>query len=431
MKHIQNQRYTPYQKKESDLTLNQENELKTLRKKIIDNEVTEKYILCANITEEQKILCLRLFTIMINYDNDSNERYEYEEKIKKIVNDEIIQKINNSLCNSETKQLLYYKYKCVANSHQNEEYYKVIEWINTVISLPIEPKITFSTKDMYEKLVIINKVMNENIYGNQHVKERILETICNLEKNANINKIIALVGPAGIGKTTMAKCIAKSLDLPFQQISFGGLNDVSFILGHGSTYVGSKVGAITNAMIKMKCTNGVLFFDEIDKISNTENGNEIHSALLHILDKTQNERFRDLYLSEIEIDISKLFIIVAMNDENKINNVLRDRLTIIKMFGYDIDEKITICRNFLSKQYCGHENIIINDNVLMYIIKKYTSNEEGVRKLEQCLCSIYEKINLLAITKNKKEFTLSYNFLVYSSPFIVTNKIVDIFLKNT
>lgn len=420
---------------EIKMTKKQNMELKKIHEIINKKDINEKKILESNILFELKIECIELMMILNTFEKNSEEYYKLKKKIYENMNDEVLNKITNSNHNDDIKNILYKKYEKIRGIDKNDEYYKMMDWINTALSIPTEIKKT-NKSTLFDQICDISKKMNEKMYGLHYIKEKILETYASVMiNNIGHNKCIALVGPPGVGKTSFAKCIADALELPFEHISLGGIKDSSYIMGHGSTYVGSKTGIIIDSLIKMKYTNGVLLLDEFDKISNSSDGSEIYSSMLHILDYTQNNKFRDIYLSEIEIDLSKLLIIIAMNDESKLNNALTDRLSVIKINGYTNYEKKDIASNFIIKKIMkrtnlNEEDIIIDDNIIYYIINKYASKENGVRELERCFSIIFEKINILKIIENKQcDIILSYKIKNFKYPFKLTHNIVDMLLE--
>lgn len=422
--------------KDNVLTKNQIHELNKIYNIINERDITEKKILESNVFFEIKIECIELMNILNNLEKNSEEHYKLKKKIYENLNDEMFNRILNSQHNDEIKQLLYRKYEKIRGIEKNDEYYKMMEWINIVLSVPVEIKKINNSSILFNQICDISEKMNEKIYGLHKIKEKILETFATLmNNNIGNNKCIALVGPPGVGKTSFAKCIADALDLPFEHISLGGIKDSSYIVGHGSTYVGSKTGIIVESLIKMKYKNGVLLLDEFDKISNSSEGMEIYSSMLHILDYTQNNKFKDIYLSEIDIDLSHLLIILAMNDEKNLNNALLDRLSIIRIDGYTNYEKKDIASNFIIGKLMDKYNlkkmdIIIDDNIIYYIINKYASKESGVRELERCFSIIFEKINILKIINNKEnEIVLSYKIKNFKLPFKLTYNIVDMLLE--
>jgi len=248
----------------------------------------------------------------------------------------------------------------------------------------------------------------------------------------SVGTAIAIHGPMGTGKTTLVKeGISKVLNRPFSFLALGGATDSSFLEGHSYTYEGSVWGRIVEILIKSKCMNPVIYFDELDKISDTPKGEEIVGILTHLTDTTQNSQFHDKYFSGIDFDLSKALFIFSYNDEKKVNPILRDRMYRIETKGYDKKQKTTIAKQYLVPAIEKNINfdagkIIIPDDTLHYIIEKYTAQEKGVRNLKRCLEIIYSKLNLFRLMKpdhnlfNNKMKTLKLEY-----PFNVTTAIVD------
>jgi ATP-dependent Lon protease len=263
------------------------------------------------------------------------------------------------------------------------------------------------------------------------------------------NMNLALIGPQGVGKTALANALANAIDLEFVQINLGGCTDSSFLLGHSYTYEGSAPGIIVDSVIKMKSKNGIIFFDEIDKISKTCSGDEISKSLLHIIDRTQNFQFKDKYLGDFKIDLSKIWFIFSLNYENELDKTLKDRLNIIHIDGYTKTEKTDIVLKYLLPKYLKKINMKISDitftdKALKYIIDK--TNElydtstcdnnglSGVRQLENCIQQILHKLSFI---KNSNNFELFSGSFKLSKPIILpyvitTNSIEElgIFKKN-
>jgi ATP-dependent Lon protease len=207
----------------------------------------------------------------------------------------------------------------------------------------------------------------------------------------------------GTGKTTLIKHgISKILNRPFAFITLGGASDGSFLEGHSFTYEGSAYGKIVDILIQSKVSNPVIFFDELDKVSQSEKGNEIIGILTHLTDTTQNSQFHDKYFSELEFDLSKCLFVFSYNDEQLVNPILKDRMFSIDIKGYDTDDKIVIARDYLipeiSKEYRMTE-IGWKDDMISYVIER-TEPESGVRNLKRSLETIYSKLNLERILQN-------------------------------
>ena len=259
-----------------------------------------------------------------------------------------------------------------------------------------------NTKDNYN-LEKIEKSLDESHYGLFKVKERILEYIAVSKNTKNkVSPIICFVGPPGVGKTSLAKSIAKALNKKFVKISVGGMNDDSEIVGHRRTYIGSNPGKIIQAMKKAGTNNPVFLIDEIDKLTKDYKSDPA-SCLLDVLDKEQNNMFVDNYIEE-EYDLSKVMFILTANNVNDIPEALRDRLEIINLPSYTLIEKLNIAKNHLIpkllKEY-DLKNVTITDEAINKIIANYTK-ESGARELNRLLSSILRKI-IVDKLKTKKD----------------------------
>src|SRR3954470_1136975 len=246
------------------------------------------------------------------------------------------------------------------------------------------------TLDLYD-LKKARKVLDHDHYGMDKIKERILEYLAVLKLKGDMKSpILCFVGPPGIGKTSLGRSIANAVDRKYVRLSLGGLHDESEIRGHRKTYIGAMPGRIIQSIRKIKTSNPVIILDEIDKVGSDHRGDP-SSALLEVLDPEQNNSFYDNYL-ELEYDLSKVLFIATANNINEIQPALRDRLEIIDLSGYAIEEKVEIAkRHLLPKQKEAHGlnkvNIRIGDKVLDKIIENYT-RESGVRELDRQLAKI-------------------------------------------
>jgi ATP-dependent Lon protease len=246
---------------------------------------------------------------------------------------------------------------------------------------------------------------------------------------------IAIKGPMGTGKTTLVKeGISKILNRPFAFIALGGATDSSFLEGHSYTYEGSVWGKIVQIIIDSKCMNPVIYFDELDKISDTPKGEEIAGILTHLTDTTQNSQFHDKYFAEIDFDLSKCLFIFSYNDENKVNPILRDRMYRIQTKGYDKKQKTVISNDYLLPRIREQvkfetEDIIIPEESLHYIIETHGEKEDGVRNLKRCLEIIYTKLNLYRLMRPGSNLFEGEMALSVEFPLTVTKDIVDKLIK--
>jgi len=266
------------------------------------------------------------------------------------------------------------------------DYSVVYNHLDLMLDLPWEDY----TTDNYD-LKRAAKILDNDHYGMKKIKERILEYLAVLKLKGDMKSpILCFVGPPGIGKTSLGKSIAHAVGRKYVRVSLGGLHDESEIRGHRKTYIGAMPGRVLQNIRKVKSSNPVMILDEIDKIGNDFRGDP-SSALLEVLDPEQNNSFYDNYL-ELEYDLSKVLFIATANNIQNIQPALRDRLEIIDLSGYAVEEKIEIAkRHLVPKQKEAHGldkiNFKISDKVLEKIIESYT-RESGVRELDRQLASI-------------------------------------------
>ena len=322
------------------------------------------------------------------------------------------------------------------------EYYKIKQWVDAFMSIPFgkTKQLPLTMGDGMEKCSAFmenaKKVLDECVYGLDDAKMQILQLVGNWISNPNsIGTAIAIKGPPGTGKTTLIKeGISKILQRPFAFLALGGATDSSFLEGHGYTYEGSTWGKIVNILIQSKCMNPVIYFDELDKISDTPKGEEITGILTHLTDTTQNNCFHDKYFANMDFDLSKSLFIFSYNDESKVNPVLKDRMYRIHTAGYVSKEKIIIAKKYLIPKIEKNVNfksddIIITDEALVRIIDGFTDKEKGVRNLKRCLEIIYTKLNLYRLMKPDSKLFEKENTLKVTFPFTVTTEIINKLIK--
>jgi len=322
------------------------------------------------------------------------------------------------------------------------EYYKIKNWVDTFMHIPfgkmkdLPIRIEDGVDKCHDFMANALKTLDDAVYGLNDAKMQIMQMLGQLITNPkSVGTAIAIHGPPGTGKTSLVKeGISKILNRPFAFIALGGATDSSFLEGHGYTYEGSMWGKIVQILIDSKCMNPVIYFDELDKISETPKGEEIAGILTHLTDTSQNTQFHDKYFAEIDFDLSKCLFIFSYNDESKINPILKDRMYRIQTKGYNQKQKTVISNNYLlprtrEQVKFSSEDISIPEATVHYIIDNYCLKEDGVRNLKRCLEIIYTKLNLYRLMKPGSNLFEEDMSLKVVFPFTVTKDIVDKLIK--
>ena len=318
------------------------------------------------------------------------------------------------------------------------EYYKIKNWVDTFMRIPfgkyqtLPINIDNGVEQCHDFMENAKKTLDAAVYGLNDAKMQIMQMMGQLITNpSSIGTAIAIQGPMGTGKTTLVKeGISKILNRPFAFIALGGATDSSFLEGHSYTYEGSTWGKIVQILVDSKCMNPVIYFDELDKISDTPKGEEIAGILTHLTDTSQNSQYHDKYFAEVDFDLSKCLFIFSYNDESKVNPILRDRMYRIHTKGYDKKQKTIISNNHLLPKIreqvkFSESEIIIPDETLHYIMENHCNKEDGVRNMKRCLEIIYTKLNLYRLMKPGTNLFEESMTLKVEFPFKVTTDIVD------
>ena len=442
-----------------------------IKLQLYDKTVTIDNILSLkNISELEKVRLVEKYCVMKNNENNLEEYIKYrdimKEEITKIstmtpsqiqhkikidsevkrlealnkISVDLKEKIINSDIDDQYKTILYNKYKMLEEmSDKDSEYFKLKNWILLILSIPLKRKENLQITNTNEFLKHIKIQLDAELYGMKNVKEELMLQIINrFIKKRKSEQILSLVGCSGIGKTKIIHVMAQSLNLPFYHISLGGIKDGSFLDGFSNTYIGSRQGIIVDALIKMNCCNGIIFFDEIDKISDSPEGAEVVNQLIHILDNTQNNMFYDKYVSDIPIDLSNIWFICSLNNSDYLNQVLRNRLYMIDVEGYGNSQKVEISKNILIPKKCkdyGLENqLFFDDSIIEYIVNKNKKNDKGVRELKRNIDTICKRVDILrsSIDRDGKYGVLDWTFKIENLvfPLKLNKKHIDILLND-
>jgi ATP-dependent Lon protease len=362
----------------------------------LKNKLTNKTKTELDKQQRDYFLQQQLKSIKDELGGDSNER-----EVK-----EMQKKAETKKWPAAAKELFKKGIEKLERMHPSTPDYSIVyNHLDLMLDLPWEDY----TQDLYD-LKKAKKILDHDHYGMNKVKERILEYLAVLKLKGDMKSpILCFVGPPGIGKTSLGKSIANAIGRKYVRFSLGGLHDEGEIRGHRKTYIGAMPGRVLQSLRKVKSSNPVLILDEIDKVGSDFRGDP-SSALLEVLDPEQNHTFYDNYL-ELEYDLSKVLFVATANDINHIQPALRDRLEIIDLSGYAIEEKAEIAkRHLVPKQKEAHGlnkmNFKISDNVLEKIIQDYT-RESGVRELDRQLASIMRYQAKEFAMKGKLKPTLS------------------------
>ena len=343
-------------------------------------------------------------------DSKTMMKKQTKQELQKIV-DLIIHEKSNEKTKTAMLKLL--------NNHldKNKDAKTVIDILNKVnpsnLNIPLLKQIVSINDEIESVEKSMEKIhddLDDSIYGHDEAKRQILKIVGQWINGEQKGYCFGFEGSPGVGKTSLAKrglasCLEdeNGVTRPFSFIALGGSSNGSTLEGHNYTYVNSTWGKIVDVLMESKCMNPIIYIDELDKVSKTEQGREIIGILTHLIDTTQNDEFQDRYFSGVPFDLSKALFIFSYNDPDQIDRILLDRIHRVKFHNLSWSDKIVIVNKFIMPELnskMGFENIVnITEDVIKYIIETYTM-EPGVRKLKEILFDLYGEINLVLLNSN-------------------------------
>jgi ATP-dependent Lon protease len=325
---------------------------------------------------------------------------------------------------------------------EGNEGHKLRSWVDAFMripfgtTVPLPVQIKDGTPVCTDFMVNARKQMDKHIYGMEPAKLQIMQIVAQWIVNPeSVGNVIALQGPMGVGKTSFARnAIAEVLQRPFEFFTLGGASDIANFIGHSYTYEGSLWGRIADSLMHAKTMNPVMYFDELDKISTTPQGEEIVSMLIHMTDRSQNTQFHDRYFAGVDFDLSQCLFVFSFNDIDKVHPILRDRMTVIHCGGYNDQDKTVILKDYIWPEILDMlkfdvDDVKLDDAAIKYMINEFSKEEKGVRTLIRTVESMMTRLNMLRVAKH--ESMKDYKFYMdVMFPITVTEEVVKKLLSD-
>jgi ATPase family associated with various cellular activities (AAA) len=319
----------------------------------------------------------------------------------------------------------------------SDEYGARKQWLEHALSLPYNQLTGLAKPEsplvMNGLLCAITHNLNRKVYGLAQAKQELLQVLAQrLTNPLGSHPNLALVGASGTGKSLIYSSVAEAYGIPFERVSLGGLTDSAVLKGHSSTYVGAEPGLMVKILQRIKCSNGMVFFDELDKLGTSESGREVQYALLHLMDATTNKDYRDTYLADIPLDLSKLWFVCAMNHSNWLDSAMRDRLHIIRLKSYTSEEKKVIARDYLLPAALTDvglppNSVTFTPDAIHRLVASMPS-DTNVRPLKDELSLIVGRVNLyrsvLLADGTTGDVKLTFNIPRFCLPLTVTAELL-------
>lgn len=421
-----------------------DSDLKDILSEMRSDLPTIKDIIESDMTKNDKKECIYYLDLLKNadpYDPQFHDHRKFlQQKMKKKTKKQIeLERLFRSEKSYESRildleaddevktTLLHYMSQISENDNDSEQRSKKAK-MDAFLSLPYNKVVTplFDKHSPEEFIKHAAAELDKELYGMTTVKRAFLsilsERINNLSDPATKNKgcAICLAGPPGVGKTHISSVFAKCLGLPFFQMTIGGAKDSTAIIGADNQWVGASCGQIARALQNMNCSNGVLFIDEIDKVSG--NGLEIYDALNHVIDFTSNSQFEDVYFREIKLDLSRMWFVLSMNAKDILPSYLLDRLLVINVDPYETKEKFKIAKHFMLPKINSvseSKGVTFSDEAIKSVI--LMSEKDGVREISKFLKHICAKISMHILMKDSVKQFEHCEIKNFTIPYVITS----------
>lgn len=440
-----------------------EPELKRIRKEIKDETPNILKILESNITHEDKKRCIILFYQLNNIEPYTVEQANKIEEINNIIRKgeaytkEQIEQLDaaeaylkskalpgNNLKNQiltmnapdNVKIIVYGQYlEMLEHEPGSQVYNSIREEIEWSLRLPHNNQKSDNLANLSKEELtkyytdFMNKV-DKKLYGMENIKLQMLH-ILNSRRNGNkaCGRNIAIVGPPGVGKTSIAKALAEALNQPYEKISVGGLEDASILKGSDKVWNSSSPSIVLQILARTRSSKSIIIFDEVDKLGVSQKGKEVQYALLHISDYSHNHEFRDSYLNKYPHDLSNVTFIYIMNKTEGIDEALLSRMDIIYTEDYDRDDKIIIAQKYVLptalKEVGLKENDAVITNEALVKLIKVVEHDPGIREIEKVIKSLVDKINMYnSIISKNGTIKLPYHIPNFKLPLKIDTKLM-------
>lgn len=425
-------------------------ELKDILSEMRSDLPTVRDIIYSDMTKNDKKECIYYLDLMKNadpYDPQFHDHRKFlQQKMKKKTKKQVeLERLFRSEKSFESRildleasdeiktTLLHYMSQISEDDNDSEQRSKKAK-MDAFLSLPYNKVVTplFDQKSPDEFIKHAAAELDKELYGMKTVKRAFLsilsERINNMtptgtgdHETKNKGCAICLEGPPGVGKTHISSVFAKCLGLPFYQMTIGGAKDSTSIIGADNQWVGASCGQIAYALQKMGCSNGVLFIDEIDKVSG--NGLEIYDALNHVIDFTSNSQFEDVYFREIKLDLSRMWFVLSMNAKDILPSYLLDRLLVINVDPYETKEKFKIAKNFMLPKLnvvSESKGVTFSDEAIKSVV--LMSEKDGVREISKFLKHICAKISMHILMKDSVKQFEHCEIKNFTLPYVITSE---------